>query len=66
MNAAERLISTSARAQAWAQIDRRIVQIAAAIPWAFVRNPTIESHDVRGINDLWNGGYWDYAYTSLK
>ena len=41
-------------------------RIAAAIPWAFIKNPTIESHDVRGINDLWNAGYWDYAYTSLK
>jgi hypothetical protein len=27
---------------------------------------SIESRDVRGINDLWDLGEWDYSYTSLK
>jgi peptide/nickel transport system substrate-binding protein len=66
MKAAEQLISLPARARAWAHIDRTLVDTAAAIPWEFIRNPTIESADVRGINDLWNAGYWDYSYTSLK
>ena len=66
MRRAEQLDGTAARAQAWAAIDRMVVDEAAGIPWEFIKNPTIESRDVRGINDLWNAGYWDYAYSSLK
>lgn len=47
-------------------IDRMLVAIAAAVPWAFESNPVIESRNVRGVNDLFNSGFWDYAYTSLK
>jgi peptide/nickel transport system substrate-binding protein len=66
MRVAERLVDPAARARSWARIDRMLVGIAAAIPWEFIKNPVIESRDVRGINDLWNAGYWDYSYTSLK
>ncbi len=66
MKAAERVVGESARAAAWAQIDRMLVGIAAAVPWAFSNNPNIESHDVRGINDLSDLGVWDYSYSSLK
>ncbi len=65
MRRAEQAGGVSARAQAWARIDRMLVDLAAAIPWAFLKNPTIESHDVRGINNLSNAGFWDYSYTSL-
>jgi len=66
MKAAERVVGPGARAAAWGAIDRMLVSDAAAIPWGFIVNPTIESGDVRGINDLSNLGDWDYAYTSLK
>ena len=66
MRAAERLVDPIARARAWASIDRMLVNIAAAVPWAFVKNPTIESGDVRGVNNLSDAGFWDYSYTSLK
>ena len=66
MKAAERVVGTAARAQAWARIDRMLVGIAAAVPFLFDKQPLIESRDVRGIDDLWNGGAWDYSYTSLK
>jgi len=66
MKGAEKIVGESARARAWANIDRMLVGIAAAVPWAFIINPTIESGNVRGINDDANAGYWDYAYTSLK
>jgi peptide/nickel transport system substrate-binding protein len=66
MKAAQNVVGASARAQAWARVDRMLVEIAAAVPWAFTSNPVIESRDVRGINDLWNLGSWDYSYTSLK
>jgi peptide/nickel transport system substrate-binding protein len=66
MKAAEAIVDHAARAQAWARIDRMLVGIAAAVPWAFVKNPTIESRDVRGVNDVANAGFWDYSYTSLR
>jgi peptide/nickel transport system substrate-binding protein len=66
MRAAERVVGPTARAQAWARIDRMLVNIAAAVPYLFNKEPTIESRNVRGINDLWNAGFWDYSYTSLK
>jgi peptide/nickel transport system substrate-binding protein len=66
MRAAETVIGAPARARAWARIDRMLVDIAAAVPWAFLTNPTIESRNVRGINNLSNAGFWDYSYTSLK
>lgn len=66
MRAAERVVGTTARIQAWARIDRMLVRIAAAVPYLFNKQPMIESRNVRGVNDLWNDGVWDYSYTSLK
>jgi peptide/nickel transport system substrate-binding protein len=66
MQAAEATVGTQARAAAWAKIDRMLTADAVAIPWTFSRGEAIESADVRGINDLWNQGFWDYNYTSLR
>jgi peptide/nickel transport system substrate-binding protein len=63
---AESVVSYRARIRAWARVDRMLVGIAAAVPWGFSINANIESRDVRGINDLWNQGTWDYSYTSLR
>jgi peptide/nickel transport system substrate-binding protein len=64
--AAEPLAGQSARAQAWANIDRELVAQAVAIPYDFEKAPNIEAKDVAGVGDLWNGGSWDYSFTSLK
>jgi len=66
MRTAEATVGTPARAAAWANIDRMLTEDAVAVPWDFVKGATIESADVRGINDLWNEGFWDYNYTSLR
>jgi hypothetical protein len=42
-----------------------LVEQAVAIPWIFDDQPHLKSANVRGINALWNGGSWDYAYSSL-
>jgi peptide/nickel transport system substrate-binding protein len=65
MKAAEDVIGPTPRANAWAKIDRALVANAVAIPWLFGKQGSIRSRKVRGINDLWNAGAWDYAYTSL-
>ena len=64
--AAELVVGTQARADAWAQIDRELVAQAAAIPFDWDKQPNIESKDVAGVGDVWNIGAWDYSFTSLK
>jgi peptide/nickel transport system substrate-binding protein len=66
MARAAHVVGAAARARAWAGVDRMLVEQAVAVPWIFDNQPHIRSADVRGINALWNGGSWDYAYTSLK
>ncbi len=66
IKAAERAQGAQGRARAWATVDRMLVADAVAIPWVFSKEPNIESRDVRGINDLWDVGEWDYSYTSLR
>src|SRR5579862_8475256 len=50
---------------AWAKVDDMLVDQAVAIPWIWDKQPNIEAGNVRGINDLWNVGSWDYTFTSL-
>ncbi len=59
-------VNPTARAQAWANVDKLLVDKAVAIPEEWDNWPNIESKDVAGVNDLWNNGDWDYAFTSLK
>jgi peptide/nickel transport system substrate-binding protein len=66
MQRAERTTGATARADAWARVDRMLVNQAVAIPWIFDKGAGIESKDVHGVTDLWNGGTWDYSYSSLK
>jgi peptide/nickel transport system substrate-binding protein len=60
------IVAPAARDQAWANIDKMLVADAAAIPEEYDSQPNIESKDVAGVNDLWNVGTWDFAFTSLK
>jgi peptide/nickel transport system substrate-binding protein len=66
MDAAENLLGTTARAQAWAQIDRELVKEAVAVPWDWDKQPGIEAKDVAGVGQVWNEGDWSFSFTSLK
>ncbi len=66
MKAAEKATGTTARTDAWAKVDRMLVANAVAVPYYFTIQPNLKSADVRGINDLWNIGTWDYAWSSLN
>jgi peptide/nickel transport system substrate-binding protein len=66
MEAAAKVVGIKARGEAWAKIDRELVEEAVAIPYQWAKEPYIESKDVNGINDYWNSGTWDYSFTSLK
>jgi peptide/nickel transport system substrate-binding protein len=66
MRRAALIVAPAARYQAWANIDRMLVADAAAIPEEYDIQPNIEAQNVSGVDDLWNEGTWDFAFTSLK
>jgi peptide/nickel transport system substrate-binding protein len=66
MEAAAKVVGVKARGEAWAKIDRELVEEAVVVPYEWSREPEIKSKDVDGIGKLWNIGDWDYAFTSLK
>jgi peptide/nickel transport system substrate-binding protein len=66
MHQAALIVDPAARYQAWADVDKLLVAHAVAIPGYFASEPNIESKNVNGVNDLWNSGSWDFAFTSLK
>jgi peptide/nickel transport system substrate-binding protein len=66
MNRAETIVSPTKSAQAWGQVDTQLVNIAAGLPETFDNQPNIRAANVRGINDLWNVGQWNFAFTSLN
>jgi peptide/nickel transport system substrate-binding protein len=66
MEAATRVVGDKARGEAWAKIDRELVEEAVVIPYQWAKEPYIESKDVAGVGQFWNGGTWDYSFTSLK
>jgi len=66
MQKAALVVDPTARAQAWANVDKMLVDKAVAVPEDFDNQPNIESKDVAGVDQLWNDGTWDLSYTSLK
>jgi peptide/nickel transport system substrate-binding protein len=54
------------RAEAWARVDKMLVDRAVAVPETFAIAQTIESRNVAGVNAVWAGGVWDLDFTSLK
>jgi peptide/nickel transport system substrate-binding protein len=66
MEAAAKVVGIKARGEAWAKIDRELVEEAVAVPYQWAKEPYIESKDVDGVSQYWNSGTWDYSFTSLK
>jgi peptide/nickel transport system substrate-binding protein len=65
MNAAKLLTDPEERAQAWAEIDRKITELAPAVPWIWDDTSNLKSDNVNGVIDEDNA-LWSYAHTSLK
>jgi peptide/nickel transport system substrate-binding protein len=64
--AASLVQNPAARAQAWANVDRLLVDQAVAVPEDFDNQPRIASGNVAGVDMLWDSGVWDLSFTSLK
>ena len=66
MQKAALVTNSTAHAQAWANVDKLLVDQAVAVPEDFDNQPDIESKNVAGVDMLWNEGEWDFSFTSLK
>jgi len=66
MEAAELVVGTTPRAEAWAKIDKELVEEAVAAPYDWDKQPNIKASNVAGVGDVWNEGSWDYNFTSLQ
>jgi peptide/nickel transport system substrate-binding protein len=65
MDEAKLLTDPTERAQAWAEIDKKVTELAPAINWLWDKTPNIRSEDVNGVIDEDNA-LWSLAHTSLK
>jgi peptide/nickel transport system substrate-binding protein len=65
MDKAETVVGDDARAQAWADIDKQVMEQAAAITWQWDKPILVESSNVNGVLNKANAA-WDLSSTSLK
>jgi peptide/nickel transport system substrate-binding protein len=65
MNEATLLADPAERAQAWAEIDRKLTELAPAIPWIWDKNANIRSEDVVGVAEQ-ETGLWALAHTAVR
>jgi peptide/nickel transport system substrate-binding protein len=65
MNDAKLVTDPQDRADAWAEIDKEITQLAPAINWVWDKTPLIRSENVNAQASAFLG-QWDLAFTSLK
>lgn len=54
-----------ARNRAWGRIDAMIVRQAAAVPWAWDKQPLIASRDVQAVANEYNTS-WDLSFSSRR
>jgi peptide/nickel transport system substrate-binding protein len=65
MDKAKLITEPQERAKAWGDIDKKLTELAPAVPWVWDKDPLIQSSDVNGVVSQSNG-QWDLSYTSLK
>jgi peptide/nickel transport system substrate-binding protein len=65
IDAANKLVGLTKRADAWGKVDRDITLTAAAIPWFWDKQANVRSKNVKGVIAKWNQA-WDLSFTSVK
>jgi peptide/nickel transport system substrate-binding protein len=65
MDKAETLTDATARARAWAAIDRQATGLAFYVPWLWDNQINFASKNVNGVKNEFNSA-WDLTYSSLK
>jgi peptide/nickel transport system substrate-binding protein len=66
IEAAKALIDPQARAQAWAAIDRQLVDFAPGVVLFYPRVAAIRSRNVTGQVNSLVGGLWDLSFTAVR
>jgi peptide/nickel transport system substrate-binding protein len=66
IESAKALIDPQARAQAWAAIDRQLVDLAPGVVLFYPRNAAIRSRNVTGQVSRLLGGLWDLSFMALR
>jgi peptide/nickel transport system substrate-binding protein len=64
MDKAAQVTEPAARAKAWAEVDRLIVDAAPAIPEIWSSNALVKGTKVRGVLDVWNDD-WNLSFSSV-
>jgi peptide/nickel transport system substrate-binding protein len=62
---AEVLSDPTARAKAWAEIDKMVTGTAAVIPWYWDKPPLVKSPDVKAVVSKSNAA-WDMSFSALS
>jgi peptide/nickel transport system substrate-binding protein len=65
MDQAEVVNDPTKRKQAWANVDKKITDLAPGIPWLWDKQPILHSADVNGVINVANAS-WDLTFTSVK
>jgi peptide/nickel transport system substrate-binding protein len=65
MNEAKLLTDPAERAQAWAEIDRKITELAPAVNWIWDDDANVRSENVVGVIDEDNAT-WSLTHTSIR
>jgi peptide/nickel transport system substrate-binding protein len=65
MDKAKLLTDPKERATTWADIDKKITELAPAVNWIWDKTPLIRSPNVVGVASQDNG-QWDLAFTSIR
>lgn len=66
ITAAQALPAGEERVEAWAKIDRKVSDLVLNVPYIWDKYPVVASANVQMVNQLWNTGSIDYAWSSLK
>jgi peptide/nickel transport system substrate-binding protein len=65
MNDAKLITDPAERAQAWAEVDRKITELAPAVMWIWDDDANVRSENVVGVIDEDNAT-WSLPYTSIR
>jgi peptide/nickel transport system substrate-binding protein len=65
MDDAETISDPKQRAQTWADIDKKLTDLAPVVPWFWDKDALIHSKNVNGVANAFNA-QWDLAFTSIK
>ncbi len=66
MDAAEQIIDPTARATAWANLDKQVTAQVFVVTWLWDNDVTFSSKNVNGVNSNFANGDWDLTASSLK